>query len=556
MTEMICVSREGRITPGCGGLYADEHTAAWARIVDFVHANGGEDRRAARALGPQGLDEADVGGEDEPLPDGNWPLIAPSPLPYLPGTSQRPREMTRADMDAVRDQFVASARARRRRVRPARAPHGPRLPALVVPLAAHQPARRRVRRLARNARAARSRCSRRAARVAGGASRCPCGSPPPTGTKGGFDGDEAVAFAALLKRAGCDIVDVSCGQVWPEQRPAYGRSYQTPFADRIRHEVGIPTIAVGAISSYDDVNTIVLVRPRRPVRARAPAPLRPALDPARRRRAGPRRRVGAAVPLGLAAAGHRQGRRDPPGAGAALRPGPPTDRGAARALAAEGDRMSRVVVVTGGTRGIGRAVVERFAAGARGRARPRGCDVTDEAAVAETFERIGPVDVLVNNAGVSSSAPLARTVARRLARADRRQRHGRVPVHARGAAGHARARLRPGRHGRLDGGPRRRALHGGLLRLQAAAVGLMRAVAAEVAGTGVTANAVCPAFVRTDMTRRSVERIVSATGRSRPRRRPRWPRPRRSGGCSSPRRWPSPWPSSPPPRRARSTARP
>ena len=76
--------------------------------------------------------------------------------------------------------------------------------------------------------------------------------------EGGFDGDQAVAFAALLQAAGCDIVDVSSGQVWPDQRPAYGRSFQTPFADRIRNEAGIPTIAVGAISSYDDVNTIVL----------------------------------------------------------------------------------------------------------------------------------------------------------------------------------------------------------------------------------------------------------------------------------------------------------
>jgi anthraniloyl-CoA monooxygenase len=76
--------------------------------------------------------------------------------------------------------------------------------------------------------------------------------------QGGFDADQAVAFARLLKQAGCDAIDVSTGQVWPEQRPAYGRSYQTPFADRIRHEAGIPTIAVGAISSYDDVNTIVL----------------------------------------------------------------------------------------------------------------------------------------------------------------------------------------------------------------------------------------------------------------------------------------------------------
>jgi anthraniloyl-CoA monooxygenase len=74
----------------------------------------------------------------------------------------------------------------------------------------------------------------------------------------GFDGDDAVALAAMLAQHGCDLVDVSTGQVHPEQRPAYGRSYQTPYADRIRHEVGIATVAVGAISSHEDVNTIVL----------------------------------------------------------------------------------------------------------------------------------------------------------------------------------------------------------------------------------------------------------------------------------------------------------
>src|SRR4051812_4142784 len=111
MTEMICVSPEGRITPGCGGLYRDEHTAAWKRIVDFVHAHG---RAAIGAqighAGRKGSTQLLWEGEDQPLPDGNWPLIAPSPLPYLPGVSQVPREMTRADMDAVRDDFVAAAR--------------------------------------------------------------------------------------------------------------------------------------------------------------------------------------------------------------------------------------------------------------------------------------------------------------------------------------------------------------------------------------------------------------------------------------------------------------
>jgi len=177
--------------------------------------------------------------------------------------------------------------------------------------------------------------------------------------------------------------------------------------------------------------------------------------------------------------------------------------------------VSRVVVVTGGTRGIGRAVAERFeAAGERVIALGRDdCDVTDEAAVAQTFERIGPVDVLVNNAGVSGSAPLARTTLD-----DWRTQ---MDVNATGAFLCTRAAL-PGMLERGSGrvvtvastagraGARYTAAYSAS---KHAAVGLMRAVAAELAGTGVTANAVCPAFVRTDMTRRSVERIVSATGR-------------------------------------------
>ena len=176
--------------------------------------------------------------------------------------------------------------------------------------------------------------------------------------------------------------------------------------------------------------------------------------------------------------------------------------------------MSRVVVVTGGTRGIGRAVVERFAGDRVIALGSADCDVTDEAAVAATFERIGPVDVLVNNAGISSSAPLARTTLD-----DWRSQ---MDVNATGAFLCTRAVL-PGMLERGSGrivvvastagraGARYTAAY---TASKHAAVGLMRAVAAEVAGTGVTANAVCPAFVRTDMTARSVERIVARTGRS------------------------------------------
>ncbi len=178
--------------------------------------------------------------------------------------------------------------------------------------------------------------------------------------------------------------------------------------------------------------------------------------------------------------------------------------------------MSRLVVVTGGARGIGRAIAERFeAAGERVVAAGRdACDVTDEAAVAAFFAGLGPVDVLVNNAGVSASAPLVRTTL------DQWRDH--LDVNATGAFLCTRAVLGAMLErdaGRIVtvastagvAGARYTAAY---TASKHAAVGLMRAVAAEVAGTGVTANAVCPTFVRTDMTRRSVERIAIATGRS------------------------------------------
>ncbi|MEU0532724.1 SDR family NAD(P)-dependent oxidoreductase [Amycolatopsis tolypomycina] len=178
--------------------------------------------------------------------------------------------------------------------------------------------------------------------------------------------------------------------------------------------------------------------------------------------------------------------------------------------------MSRLVVVTGGTRGIGAAIADRFrAAGdtvlAPGRA---DCDVTSEEAVAAYFAAVGPVDVLVNNAGISSSAPVTRT-----SLADWRAQ---FEVNATGAFLCTRAVL-DGMRARDSGrivtvastashvGYRYTA---GYTASKHAAVGFMRAVAAELAGTGVTANAVCPAFVRTDMTATSVERIVSRSGRS------------------------------------------
>lgn len=178
--------------------------------------------------------------------------------------------------------------------------------------------------------------------------------------------------------------------------------------------------------------------------------------------------------------------------------------------------MSRLVVVTGGTRGIGAAVVKRFTelgdrVVALGRA---DCDVTEEAAVANVFASLGEVDVLVNNAGVSSSAPLAKT-----SLADWQAQ---LDVNATGAFLCTRAVL-PGMLARNDGrivtvastvGRVGQRYIAGYVASKHAAIGLTRAVAAEVTGTGVTANAVCPTFVRTDMTTETVERIASTTGRS------------------------------------------
>jgi NAD(P)-dependent dehydrogenase (short-subunit alcohol dehydrogenase family) len=178
--------------------------------------------------------------------------------------------------------------------------------------------------------------------------------------------------------------------------------------------------------------------------------------------------------------------------------------------------VSRVVVVTGGTRGIGAAVAERFrVAGDRVTALGSAdCDVTDERQVAETFERIGPVDVLVNNAGISASADVGRTTLD--------DWRAQIDVNATGAFLCTRAVLagmRDRDRGRIVTVASTAGLAGAKYTAaytasKHAAVGLMRAVAAEVAGSGVTANAVCPGFVRTDMTAHSVKRIVAATGRT------------------------------------------
>jgi anthraniloyl-CoA monooxygenase len=258
-SEMICVSETGRITPGCAGMYRPEHVDAWKRIVDFAHHYGGCAIAAQLGhSGRKGSTKLMWEGIDEPLDEGNWPVIAPSPLPYSE-RNQVPREMTRADMDEVLQQFVSAARGAEAAgfdLLELHCAHGYLLSSFLSPLT--------------NVRtdgyggslAARARYPLEIFDA--------CRAVWPTAkpmsvrisatdwVEGGFTDDDAVAFARMLQDRGCDLIDVSSGQVSPRERPAFGRSFQTPFADRIRNEVGIPTIAVGAIASYDDVNTIVL----------------------------------------------------------------------------------------------------------------------------------------------------------------------------------------------------------------------------------------------------------------------------------------------------------
>jgi anthraniloyl-CoA monooxygenase len=259
MSEMLCVSPQGRITPGCAGLWNTSHAADWARIVDFIHSH--TSARVGAQLGHSGRKGSTKlmwEGVDQPLDEGNWEIIGPSPLPYLL-VSQVPHEMAKSDMDAVRAQFVRSTELAELAgfdLLELHMAHGYLLSSFLTPVS-------------------NIRTDEYGGTLAGRArfplevfdavrEAWPVEKPlsvrfsATDWVPGGFDADQAVEFARMLRDRGCDVLDVSTGQTTTEARPAYGRSYQTPFSDRIRNEVGIATIAVGAISSWDDVNSIIL----------------------------------------------------------------------------------------------------------------------------------------------------------------------------------------------------------------------------------------------------------------------------------------------------------
>jgi anthraniloyl-CoA monooxygenase len=257
-TEMTDVSAEARISPGCTGLWNDEQEAAWTRIVDFVHANS-----AAKLCmqlghaGRKGATKLSWEGDSEPLPQGAWPIVSASSIPYFPN-SQVPREMTRADMDRTVADFVsATERAQRAGfdMVELHAAHGYLLASFISPIT-----------------------NKRTDEYGGSlenrmrfplevfsAMRKVWPKEKPMSVRisatdwidGGVTGDDAVKISEMFKAAGCDMIDVSTGQTDPDSAPLYGRMYQTPFSDQIRNEANIATMAVGAVTTADQVNTIV-----------------------------------------------------------------------------------------------------------------------------------------------------------------------------------------------------------------------------------------------------------------------------------------------------------
>ncbi|WP_182285435.1 bifunctional salicylyl-CoA 5-hydroxylase/oxidoreductase [Comamonas testosteroni] len=257
--EMACVSAEGRITPGCPGTYSAEQKQAWKRISDWIHTN--TDAKFAMQIGHAGAKASTRlawEGTDLPLEQGNWPVMAASEQQYLQGVSQISRAMTRADMDEVQQQFVHAAQMAADigvDWLELHCAHGYLLSGFISPLTNQRSdeyggsLENRLRyplEVFKAMRAVWPQDKPMSVRISAH-----------DWVPGGITPEDAVQIAKAFKAAGADLIDCSSGQVSKLERPVFGRMYQTPFADRIRQEAGIATMAVGAISEADHANSII-----------------------------------------------------------------------------------------------------------------------------------------------------------------------------------------------------------------------------------------------------------------------------------------------------------
>ncbi len=259
-TEMTCVSPSGRITPGCPGLYAPEHEAAWTRLTDFVHQF--TDARICCQIGHSGRKgSTNIGweGMDRPLAEGNWDLVSASPIPWA-AENATPREITRSEMDEIRDQFVSAAQMADRAgfdMIELHAAHGYLISSFISPVS--------------NARtddyggSLENRMRYPLEVFEAMRAVWPAAKPMSVRISAndwvgdeGITPEEAVEIARMFTEAGADLIDVSAGQTTTEAKPVYGRMFQTPFSDRIRNDGGIKTMAVGNIFEADHANSILM----------------------------------------------------------------------------------------------------------------------------------------------------------------------------------------------------------------------------------------------------------------------------------------------------------
>jgi len=257
--EMTCPSPEARISPGDTGLWNEAQAAAFKRIVDFCHANS--KAKLCMQLGHSGRKgSTQLGWErmDNPLEKGNWPVVSASAIPYYEGVSQVPLELDRKGMEKIVADFVRSTRYAEQAgfdMLELHMAHGYLLASFISPLTNQRTdayggsIENRMRfplEVFRECRAAWPKHKPLSVRVSA-----------TDWAPGGLSGEDLIAFTRALKDAGCDLIDVSTGQTVPHQRPVYGRMYQASYADWVRNEVGIATMTVGAVTTPDQVNTLL-----------------------------------------------------------------------------------------------------------------------------------------------------------------------------------------------------------------------------------------------------------------------------------------------------------